>query len=160
MNANQFLTAAIRLIVEQELDAALSRRGLAALTEDTSRDAWRHKTALRAIHVVARHYGMSPEKLLGPGRAQPAAEARQIAVVILRRLARFTRAEAVHAVGRGDPTTYWNCEGRVSFLASTDGGFRDRLAHLAATAIPNVDRDALQTFRERFALQPQLSEQP
>jgi chromosomal replication initiation ATPase DnaA len=147
-----FLAHAVRLVVEQELDAALARRGLAPLTVDAARDSWRSKTALQVITAVATSYDIPPAAIIAPGRTQPAAEARQVAAVLLRRIHGFSRSEAIRAIGRTDPTLYWTSEGRVTALAAADPEFRTRLLFILLESGDAIEPATLQAFHDQFHL--------
>ena len=133
MNSAELIASAIRLVVEQELDAALARRGLAKLTENSSREAWRTKAILSTLNEVADSYNITTAEILASGRKQPAAEARQLVSTLLRRLFLFDRSQAVKAVGRMDYTTYFSSESRTRSLYRSESAFRARVDAIAAT---------------------------
>jgi chromosomal replication initiation ATPase DnaA len=130
MKAHTLLVTAIRLIIEEQLDAALADRGLAAITVAKSRDSWRAKVILTVLTIVAEEYGITPASIRTAGRPQPQALARQICLTLLRDIDGIDRTEAVAAVGLSDASTANAAYRRVAALEATDPEFAGRLAQI------------------------------
>lgn len=112
--------------------------------------------------VVARHYRVSIDDIVGPLRVNPIVRARQTGMY----LARLMSGEALYMIGTKfggrDALNVVHAARRTEALRLTEPGFNEAIAKMAAAAIEAIERNghgpAAKRYAERAEVLPRLLE--
>ena len=129
-NIRELEGALHNLITHAELgNATISLEWAKIVLRDALRGQTPKITVDKIQRVVAEHYGMSREELLGRSRQQSIVRPRQIAIFMAKRLTQRSLPDLGRRFGNRDHTTIIHAVRRIETLSEKDEQIRSEIAH-------------------------------
>jgi len=127
------VVAYARLVHKETIDLDVAHEALAALTEGAAGGAPSPETVL---HTVAQFFNLSPHALAGKARSKLVADARHIAMYLLREECQLSLKDIGRLLGGRDHSTVIHAVQKVETLMRTDPLLRRQVSEIRSLLAP------------------------
>ena len=126
----QLAEAARRKLEELKEAAKKAENDLQTFKEWMTRQGLTASMDRRVIRVVAEHFNVTSDELIGPSRTHDLILPRHVAMYLIRQLTTLSSIQISDRLGRKDHSTSWSAITKITAMMAADEEFRATVEHL------------------------------